>query len=262
MSSRTTLSEFFCLRRKFLLYNLISRNLKVRYRHSLLGMFWTVLIPAATAAIFYVIFNYVFKVKIPNYLLFLLSGLIPWTFFSTAVSLGTECLVNSYGLLNKVPLPIHSLIFAEVLTHLINLVLSIPVLIVTMAIFHVWPSWPMVQYPLLVALLFLITYGICLLLGLAYVYFRDLKHIVSLLLQLWMYGTPVMYSVHMIPKRFRFVLELNPVGLIFAGFHTALVEGKWINSHDYLIIFAWVLFSFFLSKFALDRLRDSIVEML
>ncbi len=260
--SKTSFAEYFCYRRKFLLYNLISRNLKVRYRHSLLGMFWTVLIPAVTAAIFYVIFNYVFKVQIPHYLLFLLSGLIPWTFFSTAVPLGTESLVNNYNLLNKVPIPIHALLYAEALTHLLNLLLSIPVLIAAMVIFRVWPTWTMIQYPLLVGFLFLITYSFCIIFGLVYVYFRDLKHIITLLLQLWMYGTPVMYSSEMIPQRFRWVLAVNPVGTIFVGFHESLVGNKWLTSQEYLTIAAWVLFLLFLSKYMLNKMRDSIVEML
>ncbi len=262
MSQKTSFSEYLCLRRKFLLYNLIARNLKIRYRHSLLGMIWTVLIPAATAAIFYVIFDYIFKVQIHDYLLFLLSGLIPWTFFSTAVPLGTEGLVNSYSLLNKVPLPAHSLLMAEALTHLINFAFSIPVLIAAMVIFHVKPTLATIQYPVLMVFLFFITYAFCLIFGMAYVYFRDLKHIIALVLQLWVYGTPIMYSVKMIPKRFHFVLWLNPVGYIFAGFHDSLLDARWLSLNSWAVIFAWTLGLILLSKFMLDWLRDSIVEML
>lgn len=225
-------------------------------------MVWTVLIPAGTACIYFVIFNFVFQVRIPNYPLFILSGLIPWTFFNTSVISSIESLVGNFQLLNKVPLPTPSLPLSETMTQFLNLILSLPILLVAMLILHVPLAWPALQYPILIGFLFLITYAIGLALSLLYVYFRDLKHLVALIMQFWFYLTPVMYSEQMVPERFRTLLNINPLSSIFLGFHAALVDGEWLPLEKWLYIGVWTLILVLASKALLSKLSHSINETL
>lgn len=262
MVKNVSVAEYFCLHRKFLIFNLITRNLKIRYRKSFLGMIWTVLIPAGTACIYFFVFNFIFKVKIPNYPFFILCGLIPWTFFITTITASIESLVGNVQLLNKVPLPIPSLPLSETLTQFLNLLLSIPVLIAAMLILKVPLTVTAIQYPLLIALLFLVTHALGLTFALLYVYFRDLKHLVALVLQFWFYLTPVMYAESMIPAQFRPILQANPLAGIFLGFHTSLVDGEWIPLERWAIILAWTLSLVLISKFLLSRMSNSITETL
>ncbi|MBX2989401.1 MAG: ABC transporter permease [Bdellovibrionaceae bacterium] len=256
------LTDYFCLRRKFLLQNLISRNLKIRYRKSLLGMMWTVLIPASSAVVYYVIFKFVMKVTVENYLLLILSGLIPWTFFVSALNSGTETIVGNYSLLNKVPLPPQALVLSDIMTHFLNFMLSLPVIAVVMVITETVPGVTLLQYFVLMGLLFLQSYGLGLIFGISYVYFRDMRFVVALILQFWFYLTPVMYASHMVPEDFRFLLWLNPVGVTFEGFHAAAVDHRWLGANEWLIILAWCLGTNFLAYGLLQRQKYRIIELL
>ena len=92
--------EVFCLHRKFLLFNLIKRNLKLKYRQSYLGIFWTVLAPALNAGVYFVVFSFVMRVQLPHYLVFMFSGLLAWVFFSISLAHGMESIVNNYSLIS------------------------------------------------------------------------------------------------------------------------------------------------------------------
>lgn len=254
--------DYFCLHRKFLISNLISRNLKVKYRKSWLGMFWTILIPAGSALIYYVVFQQILNVKIDNYLLFIISGLIPWTFFASTVVSGMEVIVGNYSLLNKVPLPPQSLVVAESLTHYLNLVLSLPVLILVYFASGLPVDLSVLQYPILLLCLYVIAFPIALILGISFVYFRDLRHLVQLVVQFWFYLTPVMYSVKMIPEKYLIALFLNPVGLLFAGFHMSVVDHTFLDLNQIGTILFWILILNFIAIMMLRKLRYKIIEIL
>jgi lipopolysaccharide transport system permease protein len=253
---------YFCLDYKFLVENLISRNLKIRYRKSILGMFWTLLIPAGLAAIYYIVFYYVLKVNVENYLLVIICGIVPWTFFANAIGGGTEVLVTNYGLLNKVPLPPHSVVFSDVCTHFLNLILGLPVIFIMKIVMSVGFSFKLIQlFPLLVAL-FLMAYALALILSIIYVYFRDLKYLVGLVIQFWFYMTPVMYSAEMIPEKFRFLLYLNPIGSLFVGLKKSVVTNDWMNGGDILACSLWTIGLTLVAYTLLTRVRYKVVEIL
>ncbi len=254
--------EFMCLHRKFLVYNLILRNLKIRYRKSFFGMLWTVLIPAGSASIYYLVFEFVLKVKIDNYLLLILGGLIPWTFFSSSLSSSLEVIVANYGLLNKVPLPPNSLTIAEILTHFLNFALSLPIIAITFIFYQKIPTVYLIQFVPLTLLLLIITYSIGLIFGLIYAFFRDFRYLFQLILQFWFYLTPVMYTQSMIPEKFQVFLHLNPVAMIFIGFQKSLVFDKWLTPFEWLSITSWTLFAFFTAKYQFQKHSKRIVEIL
>src|SRR3954453_19323172 len=89
--------DFFCLGKKFLVYNMVSRNLKIKYRRSVLGVFWTLLSPIAMTVVYYFVFKVILQVRMPHYLVFILSGVLPWTFFSQSLSEGMESIAGSWG---------------------------------------------------------------------------------------------------------------------------------------------------------------------
>src|SRR5689334_7103760 len=96
--------DLFCLGKKFLVFNLVSRNLKLKYRRSVLGVFWTLLSPIAMGMVYYFIFKVILKVQMPYYLAFILSGVLPWTFFNQTILEGLESVVGSWSIVTKVPI--------------------------------------------------------------------------------------------------------------------------------------------------------------
>ena len=254
--------DFFCLDNPYLLYNLILKNLKMRYRGSFLGMFWTILIPAFTSLVYFFIFKFVLKVGIPNYLPFIVAGLIPWTFFSQSLSSGLESLVANQNLLNKVPLPVNSLVFSELLTYIINLRLSLPILVLVLFFTGVGVSFYFVQYIFLTFLLFIMAYSMSLILSYLYVFFRDIKFLVSIIIQFWFYLTPIMYAENMMPENFQNLIYLNPIGSLFVGLHKSALEHQLLSPTIIATSVTWTVIFFILSYFVSIRIKDKIVESL
>jgi len=229
---RPSFYDLLCINKKFLVYNLVMRNLKLRYRKSFFGFFWTILIPAVNALVYYVVFQFVMRVQIPNYLLFILSGLIPWTFFSSAILSSMESLVANHSILNKVPIPPYAFPFAEILTCLINFLGALPVLVIVALLHPFAIDWTVVLFPIPIVLLALQAYGVGLILAYGNVYFRDLRHVMVILIQIWFYATPIIYAPSMIPERYRFLMYFNPVGHLFESLHGYMMgypfEANWL----------------------------------
>jgi ABC-type polysaccharide/polyol phosphate export permease len=241
---RSLVIDLFCLHRKFLIYNLVQRNLKLKYRQSFLGLFWTLLIPAASALVYFAVFQYVMKVKIPHYLLFIMSGILPWSFFATALTSGMESIVGNHALVNKVPIPLHAFPLSEVLTGFINLLMGLPVLVLIF-IFSGAPWSPsLALVPIYLTCLFFQGYGFSLILSVLYVFFRDLRHLLGIALQLWFYLTPILYTFEMIPPEARILLWLNPIASIFEGLHRALVYGGALDPFRLAACLVWTVVVF------------------
>jgi lipopolysaccharide transport system permease protein len=258
----SALHKYFCLDNLFLIYNLILKNLKVRYRGSLLGLFWTVLIPAFTSLIYFVIFKFILKVQVPNYLVFIMSGLIPWTFFSQTLAAGLESLVSNHTLLNKVPLPPQSLVLAESYTYLINLIFSLPVLLIVILFEGVELSFYSLQYFYFLFLLLILANSISIILSFLYVYFRDLKFLVSIVIQFWFYLTPIMYGKTMIPSNYLHLFYYNPIGIMFIALHESILEQKMVSLEYYLTATAWAVALLLISIFTLFKFESDVVESL
>lgn len=254
--------DLLCLDRKYLVYNLVLRNIKLRYRKSFFGVFWTVLIPASNALVYYFVFQFVMRVQIDNYLMFVLAGLIPWTFFSQTVFTGMESLVSNHSILNKVPVPPYAFPMAEALTATLNLLAAIPVLLVVGFLTGVaWQwGWSLLLLPLLIFLLGSIAYGLGLILSYAYVYLRDLRHLLTILLQIWFYLTPILYQPSMIPEKFRFVLYLNPVALIFEGFHAILAGSGQLSVEWFIVGGCWAGLAVGIAYLVARRMNEVVVE--
>src|SRR4051812_32784739 len=203
--------DFFCFGKKFLVFNLVSRNLKIKYRRSVLGVFWTLLSPLAMAVIYYFVFRVVLNVKIEHYAVFILSGVLPWSFFGVTTLEGLDSILGNGSLISKVPVPTQVFPFVVSVTNLVTLALSFPVLLGAALISGVHIGWPVLMLPVYVAALFLLAYSQALLFAIVHVFFRDIKYIAGILMQFWFYATPVVYDSTMIPSKFRWVLFANPL---------------------------------------------------
>lgn len=221
------IGDFFCLHKKFLVYNLVARNLKTRYHRSFFGILWTLFTPLSVAGMYYFVFKFVFRVQGQHYLVYVLSGILPWTFFSQTLLDGMESIVGNLGLVSRVPVPLQTFAFAGMVTALFNMMLSLPVVLGASLLSGLMPSWPILLLPVYLVMLLLISYALSLFLAVGFVFFRDLRHLFAILLQVWFYGTPVLYSPAMIPERFHWILYANPLAPIFVGMREVLIEGRW-----------------------------------
>lgn len=254
------LREFFCLHRKFLLLNLVTRNIKLKYRKSYLGLFWTILAPAFSALIYFFVFRFVMKVQVPNYLTFILSGILAWGFFATTLSSGLESIVGNYGLVSKVPIPLNVFALNESITLFINFILSQPILILAMSITGAPFTINLLYLPLLYSLLFIQAYSLSLILSVLFVYFRDLRHLLALVLQMLFYMTPVVYNQDMIPKNLTVYTYLIPHFFIFEGIHLVASSGSAMASDHILASIVWTIVIFAAAIILFAKKRNFLAE--
>jgi lipopolysaccharide transport system permease protein len=207
-----------------LLYFLVWRDVKVRYKQTALGVAWVVLQPLATTLMFTVIFGNLAKIPSENmpYAVFSLARLVPWNFFAGALSRGGVSLVGSAHLISKVYFPRLVIPVASVLGGLVDLAIVFALLLGLMLFFGIVPTAAIVTLPLFLLLALATALGVSLWLAALNVQYRDVGYLIPFLAQFWMYATPVVYPASMIPEQWRILYGLNPMTGVVEGFRWAL----------------------------------------
>jgi len=207
-----------------LLYFLIWRDVKIRYKQTFLGAAWALFQPLLTMVIFTLIFSKVAKIDsggIP-YPIFAYAALLPWTFFSGAITSSGDSLVGSAHLITKVYFPRMIIPIASVGGGLVNLAVSIPLLAGMMYYYHVVPTLQLVLLPFLVLLTTLLAIAVGMWLSAVNVKYRDVKYTLPFLVQVGMYASPIAYPSSVVPAKFKFLYTLNPLTGIIEGYRAAL----------------------------------------
>lgn len=212
-----------------LLFFLVWRDVKVRYKQTVLGVAWAVLQPVLTMVIFTFIFGRFAGIPSEGmpYAVFVYAGLLPWTFFSSGVTLSGLSLVNQQHLMTKVYFPRLFIPTAPIGGGLVDLSISFLVYGCILLAYGVTPSWGVVFVPLLVILTIMAALGFGLTLAALTVAYRDFRYVVPFMIQVMMYLSPVIYPVSIVPKRFQWVLALNPLAGIIDGFRSAILGKPW-----------------------------------
>jgi len=220
-----------------LLWALTLREIKVRYKQTVLGVLWAILQPVALTLIFTVVFGFFLKVdsgSVP-YPIFAYSALLPWTFFTTAVSFGALSVVNNGNLVTKVYFPREILPLASVGAAFFDFLMASLVFASLLIIYHVHITLSILFIFIVVPSIFLITVGISFFLSTINVLFRDIRFVVPLVLQIWLYLTPVIYSSGQVPEKYRIFLSLNPLTPLIEGFRDITVYGKFPSSFHIIL---------------------------
>ena len=210
-----------------LLYFLVWRDLKVRYKQTLLGVAWVVLQPVVSMVVFSLLFGGLLQVpsgEVP-YPIFLYAALLPWNYFSGSLTRSSQSLVGSAHLITKVYFPRLIIPISGVLSGLVDFGIAFLVLVGMMVYYGVAPTAAVALLPGFLLLALLTALGFGLWLSALNVRYRDVNYLVPYLVQVWMYVTPVIYGTTLIPERFRFLLALNPMTGVVEGFRWALLGG-------------------------------------
>lgn len=190
---------------------LVSRELKGRYRGTLLGFFWSFANPLLMMCIYVLVFAVYMRVEIKNFAVFLLCGLLPWTSFTSGITEGMASLIGNGNLIKKVHLPTEIFPFVSVSSNMVHFLLSIPVLMLMLVASGIPLTPYLLYFPIIFVLQFFFTLSISLILSSLAVQFRDLLHIVPNLVLVWFYLTPIVYAPSMVPERYRMFVYLNPL---------------------------------------------------
>jgi lipopolysaccharide transport system permease protein len=219
----TGLRELFWYRD--LLYTLTVHRMKVRYKQSALGLGWALIQPLALMLVYTAVFSIAkMPAKTEHYSLFVLAGILPWNFFQTALSTSATGLVTHKDLITKVYFPREILPLSYVMVALVDFLIASAIMATMMAWFHVGIGLTALYLIPILIVEFILTSGIALLLSSLQVQFRDIGIAMPLILQLWMFASPVVYSLSIVPHRFRALYVLNPVVGVVENFRRVLIE--------------------------------------
>lgn len=217
------------LRHRELLLLVTRREIAVRYTQTVLGALWAILQPLSLMLVLTVFFSYFMGLPsdgIP-YPLFSYAGLLPWTFFSAALSFAVPSLIANAHIITRIYFPREIVPLSSVLAALVDFAVAALVFVGMLIFYDVRPTWNALYVAPLVAIQVIFTTSLCLILSATTVLYRDVRFTVPLLLQLWMFATPILYPLSAVPERFRDVyLALNPMAVIADGYRRAIVQGQ------------------------------------
>ncbi len=231
-------------RERFVLYNLVSTQLKVRYQRSVLGFFWTLLNPLMMLTVLAIVFSQVMRWNIGDYSVYLFAGLVPWGLASQGIEAGTRTLVANEGLIRKVS--IHKLIFpmADVIVATINMFFAMIALFIILAVvvfflptdFRLHQT--LVLLPIATVLLALVTLGVALITMTMNTFFRDVDHITSVVLTAVFYASPILYKLELLKtdtKDLTWIAMWNPMTHFIELFHSAIYSGVWPTALNWIV---------------------------
>lgn len=206
-----------------MIFSLIKRELRGKYKASVLGFVWTFLNPLFQMLVYTIVFSFIMRSGIEHFAIFLFVGLIPWNFFGVSVANGASCVVSQENLIKKIYFPRIVLPISFVTSMFINMLLTF-IVIFAVLFFSGYGINPLAVcfLPLVMIIEYILSLGICMLVSALTVYFRDMEYILGIINMAWMYLTPILYTTEMVPEEFRTVFNLNPMTPVILAYQQIL----------------------------------------
>lgn len=209
-----------------MIVGLVRRELRGRYKGSILGFLWTFINPLLQLVVYTIVFSVIMRAGIEKYYLFLFVALIPWIFFSSSVAGGCSCILNNKDMVTKIYFPREVLPIAHVSTGLINMLYSLIVVLVVVMLSGVnLTLQALLCLPVIIVVEYVLSLGLALIVSAVTVFFRDLEHFMGIVIMAWQFLTPVMYSVEQVPANIRSIFSWNPMTQVIIAYRDILYYG-------------------------------------
>ncbi len=248
-----------CFEYRYLIYELVQRDIKVRYRRSILGVLWTILTPVCQMLVMTMVFSRLFRFEIENYVVYLLIGNILFSFMSDTTNVSIWVILENSGLIKKVYIPKILFPVTKTFSNVVNVVFSLVALVVVIIItrvpFHV--SSLLIFIPIFYCMIF--TMGLSALLATLTVFFRDISHIYTVFTLLWMYATPIFYPKSLLEDAFPWVLHFNPMFHYIQYFRSLVLDGVVPGLTENLICIGFALLFFAVGTITLVKKQDKFI---
>jgi len=244
-----------------MLRNLVHKELRARYKGSALGFMWTFFHPLLLLIIYSFVFSFIMRVQMENYSLYLFAGLLPWTFHITSLTMGTNAIVGNSNLITKIYFPREILPLSVVLANMFNYLLSLPILIGAL-IYLDWDiGLSLLAFPLVLLIQTLMITGLTLIVSAVNVFFRDLEHLLSVLLTGWFFLCPIVYPISMIPEDYVGIYTtVNPVTPLIIAYTDIFYYSRFPEWSNLLAITGFAIIIFAIGFILFNRLQKSFAE--
>lgn len=238
------------------------KELKVRYKSSFFGYLWSIANPLLFAMIYYFIFKLIMRVQIPNYTVFIISGLFPWQWFASSTTNSLFSFLANAQIIKKTVFPRSIIPFSNVLMECLHFICTIPVIIVFLYIYDMRPTWDWLWgIPLIGIAQMAFTLGIALTLSTLNLFFRDLERFITLGIMLLFYCTPILYAGDMIPEKYHWLIDYNPLANMILSWRGLFMEGV-VNYHDVFMLYGYAIISLLIGSFVFNKLKYRFAEIL
>ncbi|WP_321418867.1 ABC transporter permease [uncultured Methanomethylovorans sp.] len=243
-----------------LIWQLAWSEFKLRYKNSILGYFWSLLEPLLMLTVLYYVFSHLMKMQIENYQLFLLLGIIIWNFLSRATSIGMNSIVGKASLIKKVYFPRDIFVISSCITALLMSVFESIVFIIYMVYFKVSISMYILEAPIILICLLMLSIGLSLALAALNVLYRDVQFIWAVFLQAGYFATPIMYAVEIFPDNLREIVLLNPVARVIVASRQTIIYSAPAQINDLVFMGIASIVFLFIGYFIFNRIEPRFAE--
>ena len=241
---------------------LVARDFKLRYKRSIFGVGWSLLVPLSQFAVLYLVFNVMVPLNIPHYTTYLFAGLLPWTWLQGALLAAAITVVDNRDLVRQAGFPVALLPTTTVLSHLIHFLLAFPILAIFLVKDGYRAGMPLVALPLVIAAQFILVLSFAYIVATLQVRFRDTQYLLGIVLFLLFYLTPVFWDDTAIPGPFQSVMRLNPISILLSGYRAILIRGVWPDPIPLLAVAGGsvmvLLFGYLMFAMARDRFVEEL----
>lgn len=215
----------------------IKKDVGGKYKNSILGVLWSFINPLLQIAVYALVFQVILKSDIKNYTVYLCCGLIPWQYFSSVVLRGAAVIVDNANIIKKVYFPREILPISVVASEGVNFLISTIIILGFVIFGGIGLSWNVLWYFLIVAIQFIVSIGIALIVSSLTIYFRDLLHLLGILIQLLFYATPIVYSINSVPTELQWIVKINPMSYLIDAYRNIFYNQMSPNFQGLLIAF-------------------------
>ena len=245
-----------------LLKTSIKKDIGGKYKKSFLGILWSFINPLMQIMVYALVFQVILKSDIPNYTVYLCCGLIPWQYFSAVVIRGAAIIIDNANVIKKVYFPREILPISLVASEGINFMIATVIILAFLIFGGVGLTFNALWYFFILILQFIVSIGVALLLSALTVYFRDLQHILGILIQLLFYATPIVYSMEQVPANFKWIMALNPMTYLITGYRDIFYNQKAPDFKGLLCAFVIGIVLCVVGMFAFKKLQKKFAEEL
>ena len=246
-----------------LIKNLVMKDLKLKYRGSVLGFLWSLVNPIVMITVYTLAFTFVLRTAVHGFPFLLLIGMLAWSFFASAAAMSTGAIIDSGSLMKNVTFPRAILPIAAVIFNLTQYLLTVLVFLpIMLTVYRVTPSGPMLLYPAFLVLQVLFTIGIALLLAAATAFFRDTRHLLEIALSALFWLTPIIYPLTQVPEKFQLLILLSPLSSFVVAYQQMFFYRQWPSFTVWAVGLTYAVGTFLIGSWLFLSVEDHLVEQL
>lgn len=245
--------------REFLKSN-VKKDIRGKYKGSFLGVLWSFINPLLSVLVYAIVFPYIMRIKIENYLIYLITGIIPWTFFTTSINMGMISVLSNADIIKKVYFPRIILPLSTVTSCLVNFLISCLIILLFCFGSGLGVSIHLIWLPIIALIQYIMLLGFTFILSAIEIYMRDIEHIVNFILSMAFYVTPILYTPDIFPNRLSWVLTINPMAYLVNAYRSIFFYQQIPNINELLIVSIFSFVIFMIGYFIFEKLQKGFAE--